>query len=138
MPHSLFLGSAFATQEREKPSDSFSVLEAELASANAEQKNSDADSYAESLPSPAPAPAPAHPWFRRWGARAAGAAKAWFRVMRVVPESKAVTSHAGWQNHSLAFVQTHLNHGIVDMVISLLGIAVVINALCVLPLEVCR
>lgn len=136
MPHSLFLGSAFATQEREKPSDSFSVLEAELASANAEQKNSDADSYAESLPSPAPAPA--HPWFRRWGARAAGAAKAWFRVMRVVPESKAVTSHAGWQNHSLAFVQTHLNHGIVDMVISLLGIAVVINALCVLPLEVCR
>ena len=133
MPHSLFLGSAFATQEREKPvepgvDDSLSTIKGD------EEKEYD-DSDIASLRSPE---APAHrPWYRRWTMRGAyertvRATKVWFRVVRSVPADAEVKSHAEWENHSLAFVQTHLNHGIVDMTISLLGIAVVINALYVL------
>jgi metal iron transporter len=38
-------------------------------------------------------------------------------------------THAERENRSLAFVKAHLSSGIIDMVISLLGIAVIINAL---------
>ena len=37
--------------------------------------------------------------------------------------------HAGWENNSHSFVRAHLYHGIVDIVLSLLGFAVVINSL---------
>jgi metal iron transporter len=38
-------------------------------------------------------------------------------------------SHADRPNNSLAFVKAHLKHGIVDLVINLLGLAVIINSL---------
>ena len=131
MPHSLFLGSAFATQEREKPP--VSSLEEELALAKAETKDSDASSI-----SSLPYPGSSRPWYRRWSVRglyqySKRSVKAWFAIVRAVPEDEEVRSHAEWENHSLAFVRKHMYHGIVDMVISLLGLAVVINALYVIP-----
>ncbi|KAG2155702.1 smf Mn2+ and Fe2+ transporter [Suillus clintonianus] len=39
------------------------------------------------------------------------------------------TSHEGRENNALEFVQSHLYHGMVDVVSSLLGFAVIINAL---------
>ncbi|KAH9929794.1 natural resistance-associated macrophage protein-domain-containing protein [Fomitopsis serialis] len=125
MPHSLFLGSAFATQEREKPVPS--APDASLALSKVETK----DSVASSLPY---AEAP-RPWYRRCTLRGAmrcvrRSARGWFTVVRAEPEGmRAAKSHAEWENNTLAFVKMHLNHGIVDMVISLLGLAVVINAL---------
>ena len=140
MPHSLFLGSAFATQEREKPAppapDSPSATKCD----EPEGKDFDGTESIASLPSPEAPPRRA--WYRRrWSTRGAyeravRAAKVWFRVVRSVPAGAVeVRSHAEWENHSLAFVRTHLNHGIVDMTISLLGIAVVINALYVHPVS---
>ncbi|EPT03403.1 hypothetical protein FOMPIDRAFT_1115960 [Fomitopsis schrenkii] len=135
MPHSLFLGSAFATQEREKPADptdGAESLSTTKGSGGKEFDDSDGAASIASLPSPE---APARrAWYRRWSMRgirerAVRAAKVWFRVVRTVPRDAEVKSHAEWENHSLAFVRTHLNHGIVDMTVSLLGIAVVINAL---------
>jgi metal iron transporter len=38
-------------------------------------------------------------------------------------------SHEHRENNALEFVQSHLHHGIVDVVGSLLGFAVIINAL---------
>ena len=38
-------------------------------------------------------------------------------------------SHADRPNNSLTFVKAHLYHGIIDLVVNLLGIAVVINSL---------
>lgn len=42
-------------------------------------------------------------------------------------------THFSWVNNSLDFVRAHLTHGIVDVVMSLMGFAVVINALFVNP-----
>ncbi|KAJ7922848.1 putative transporter of the NRAMP family, partial [Mycena leptocephala] len=39
------------------------------------------------------------------------------------------TTHADRENNSLAFIRAHLNHGIIDVVGSLLGFAVLINSL---------
>ncbi|KZT73252.1 Nramp-domain-containing protein [Daedalea quercina L-15889] len=128
MPHSLFLGSAFATQEREKPRPS--ALDDEVALTKVETKDSTASSL-----SSVSFPERPRPWYRRWSMRsvrdyAVRSVKGWFAVVRAGPEEGSeVKSHAEWENHSLAFVKTHLNHGIVDMTISLLGIAVVINSL---------
>ncbi|EPT03405.1 hypothetical protein FOMPIDRAFT_1028690 [Fomitopsis schrenkii] len=128
MPHSLFLGSAFATQEREKPA--VSALEEELALTKAETKDSGNTSSMSSLPFSASS----RPWYRCWSMRglylhSVRSIRACFAVMRMEPESEEVKSHTEWKNHSLAFVSKHLYHGIVDMVMSLLGLAVVINAL---------
>ncbi|KAF9819246.1 hypothetical protein IEO21_02285 [Rhodonia placenta] len=79
MPHSLFLGSALSTQEREKPHEDQAID--------------------------------------------------CFSVKKIVGPAGDAKNHTEWENHSWAFVHTHLYHGIVDMCISLIGIAVVINAM---------
>lgn len=128
MPHSLFLGSAFATQEREKPP--VTSIEEELALKKTETKDSDDASSISSLPYFGSS----RPWYRRWSIHGVyqysmRSIKAWFAIVRAVPEDEEARNHDEWENHSLAFVKKHLYHGIVDMVISLLGLAVVINAL---------
>jgi metal iron transporter len=50
-----------------------------------------------------------------------------FRPTRV--ESDEFASHADRPNNPLSFVRAHLHHAIVDIVVNLLGLAVVINSL---------
>jgi metal iron transporter len=51
-----------------------------------------------------------------------------FRARRV-ETSEEFTSHADRPNNSLSFVKAHLYHAIVDIVVNLLGLAVIINSL---------
>jgi hypothetical protein len=58
----------------------------------------------------------------------------WASVFRITAVGQGVAepkSHADRENNTLAFVQAHLSHGVVDMVLSLLSFAVLINSLCV-------
>jgi metal iron transporter len=95
MPHSLFLGSALATQDRA---------------------------------SVKPAPLPSIPNIRSTGSK--GLPEKFldlFRPIRVDTDESA--SHADRLNNSLSFVKAHLHHAIVDVVVNLLGLAVIINSL---------
>jgi len=119
MPHSLFLGSAFATQERESPDHD---EELEEASTKVETEDLDNDSVT------------AHKLHRLWRPREimlniAAFVRSCFEASAIEQNAEEAKTHAEWENNSLAFVRKHLYHGIVDMCISLLGLAVVINAL---------
>jgi metal iron transporter len=98
MPHSLYLGSALATQDRAsvKP-----VV----------------------LPSPSRIRDTGHNrLFRKISAL--------FRpVHSDNSDSDEFASHADRPNNSLPFIKAHLYHGIIDLVVNLLGIAVVVNSL---------
>jgi metal iron transporter len=93
MPHSLYLGSALATQDRA------SVKPAVLPS-SAEIRNN----------------------------RLVGKFSALFRAVHV-DNSDEFASHADRPNNSLQFIKAHLYHGITDLIVNLLGIAVIINSL---------
>ncbi|KZP04132.1 Nramp-domain-containing protein [Athelia psychrophila] len=108
MPHSLFLGSALATQDRLAASPS---------------KTPSPDGLLSTAPSRVPLPRRIATFFRS--------------IFTVTftghsfkddyePEPK---THAERENNALGFVRAHLWHGIVDMALSLLGFAVIINAL---------
>ncbi|KZT08789.1 Nramp-domain-containing protein [Laetiporus sulphureus 93-53] len=140
MPHSLFLGSAFATQERETPQPPSDEEDKDKnILAKVETCEPDAMSDIDSL---VPTNAAGKSWkatLPRWrvelrprilAMRVWRKTKECFRVSRIEdhPEGEP-KSHKERENKSLAFVRTHMNHGIVDMVLSLLGLAVVINAL---------
>ena len=43
--------------------------------------------------------------------------------------SDEFTTHADRPNNSLPFIKAHLYHGLIDLVVNLLGIAVVVNSL---------
>lgn len=98
MPHSLYLGSALATQDRAsvKP-----VV----------------------LPSPSRIRDTGHNrLFRKISAL--------FRpVHSDNSDSDEFASHTDRPNNSLPFIKAHLYHGIIDLVVNLLGIAVVVNSL---------
>ena len=123
MPHSLFLGSALATQEREtgemtseeRPRRSWSWGSG-VASTITEKACSSMSKLKAGLTKDS---------VRRSMRRA-------FYMGRVHEDREPPRNHAEHENHSASFVQRHLTHGTVDMVVSLLGIALVINALCVL------
>ncbi|KAI0640106.1 natural resistance-associated macrophage protein [Trametes polyzona] len=106
MPHSLFLGSALATQDRVSHlPDPVKELDAALA--------------------PPPKPAPTS-----LGEYVKVSFKRHFRVSQVPDDVRAPDhTHAEHENRPYSFVRTHLYHGIVDMVVSLLGLAVVINSM---------
>ncbi|KAJ7789956.1 natural resistance-associated macrophage protein-domain-containing protein [Mycena olivaceomarginata] len=109
MPHSLFLGSALATQDRlaievppmvvklEPPSDAF---DKEITSKTLTRLNRLIEFFVSLFRTPPPS-----------------------------QNSTQVKRHSDRENNSLAFIQAHLNHGIVDIVGSLLGFAVLINSL---------
>ncbi|KAM5535880.1 hypothetical protein V8D89_010498 [Ganoderma adspersum] len=110
MPHSLFLGSALATQDRE------------ASSPREAPASRDADAAGEgTLPSVRNA--------RTLLRRLSKSFVEMFKVTKIADKDKEPKSHADWTNNPLTFIRRHLAHGIVDMVISLLGLAVVINAL---------
>jgi metal iron transporter len=118
MPHSLFLGSHLATQDRlskeplvpVSPVSSLSskVLERELTETTSRREHVQ---YLGQVI-----------WRK-------------FRSLFVVSPSELEAlnarpkSYKDRENHSLEFVRSHLYHGMVDMVSSLLSLAVVINAL---------
>jgi metal iron transporter len=125
MPHSIFLGSALATQDR---ADMSPVLdEPEDTKTCISMSSETVEGCSEDLAGPADSPAlriivPAGPRLTRqsfWKA---------FRghSVRNVAEPR---HHSERENNSLAFVNAHLRHGIVNLAISLLGLAVVINSL---------
>jgi metal iron transporter len=105
MPHSLFLGSALATQDRITPpkrTNSFNSLAGETLTERPQR----------SVP--------------RWLCHKVASI---FRVRPIEDEFTRARTHEDHVNHSLGFVRAHLNHGIVDVVTSLLGFAVMINSL---------
>ncbi|KAJ6520267.1 natural resistance-associated macrophage protein-domain-containing protein [Mycena sanguinolenta] len=116
MPHSLFLGSALATQDRlnvetppiPEPESSEEPAELKVGSRKATSKSAPDVSQLEQLGE----------FFRSM-----------FRTPPPSQRSTPVKSHKDRENNSLAFIRAHLNHGIVDVVGSLLGFAVLINSL---------
>lgn len=137
MPHSLFLGSTLATQDREPPeqvSHSRSLSQqlstvSSLSTIHFAQINNEATKT------------PEHTITRKLTIR-----RFWKRfryihrsiwllttsIFKTPPDSTmdgAIRHHEDRENNSVEFVRRHLYHGIVDMVSSLLGFAVVINSL---------
>lgn len=103
MPHSLFLGSALATQDRVS-----SAPLKELPTASVTKPHNRIQ------------------WLR------STIISTMTIQTRSEDEKVPPCSHQGLENNTLAFVKAHLGHAIFDLVVSLLGFAVVINALWVL------
>ncbi|KZT73250.1 smf Mn2+ and Fe2+ transporter [Daedalea quercina L-15889] len=122
MPHSLFLGSALSTQERETEEETISekpeawTSSSTLASTLAEKTRSMVSNFKAGLNKDS----------------LIRSVKQAFHMGRVHEEGRPVKNHAEHENHSVDFVSRHLTHGVVDMVVSLLGLALVINALIVI------
>ncbi|KAJ7750249.1 natural resistance-associated macrophage protein-domain-containing protein [Mycena metata] len=112
MPHSLFLGSALATQDRLSVETPPPVIKPEsIQAANA--RDTTLKTLRNSL---------RLTWIKEFLAS----------LFRTPPPSRTSTSvkqHADRENNSFIFIRAHLNHQIVDVVGSLLGFAVLINSL---------
>ncbi|KAJ6627937.1 smf Mn2+ and Fe2+ transporter-like protein [Mycena sp. CBHHK59/15] len=108
MPHSLFLGSALATQNR-------LIVEEKLEPPSPVADLRETTSKTLCEPSTL--------------LRILGFFAAPFRTPPPSPSSTAVQRHADRENNTLAFIQAHLYHGVFDVVGSLLGFAVLINSL---------
>ncbi|KAJ7755070.1 natural resistance-associated macrophage protein-domain-containing protein [Mycena maculata] len=112
MPHSLFLGSTLATQDRlagEAPSGAVSLQSLQVA-----------DFREASLE------------IRREPSRLCQLRDflvSLFRTPPPSPSSTRVKRHVDRENNTLTFIRSHLTHGIVDVVGSLLGFAVLINSM---------
>jgi len=115
MPHTLFLGSALATQDR-------------VAHRHAEEKARQIEAYASTT-----VPQGRLRCLGVLFGRVINYFKASFQnAVRVPDPSMYATKakrHSELENNSLSFVQAHVYHGIANMVISLVGFAVVINSL---------
>lgn len=115
MPHSLFLGSHLATQDRLSkktlaPVSSLSSKAQELEPTVVISKRERLQYLGRAI-------------WRQF--------RSWFVVSRAELEALNTRpkSHKHRENNVLEFVQSHLYHGMVDVVSSLLGFAVIINAL---------
>lgn len=109
MPHSLFLGSALATQDRLSSKPSKALLPSPIISIDSSEPANKTVSF-----------------LRRLFLTARNSIVSALHETENHPKPKC---HADRDNNTLAFVKAHLYHGIIDMAISLLGIAVSINAL---------
>ncbi|EMD42264.1 hypothetical protein CERSUDRAFT_102620 [Gelatoporia subvermispora B] len=117
MPHSLFLGSALATQDRVSSRSDIELYKESL-------------TLAKSTPSLNSSILPTDVTERRTRTIWERAKKSFCAVFEVLPiEDGRPRSHEERFNNPVSFIRAHLWHGIVDMVLSLLGLAVVINAL---------
>jgi len=120
MPHSVFLGSALATQDR-------------LASKSNLHPVSTADSSFSSdtgfsLPS-TEKPSTAPPKLNAFFSHVRSKGRNVFKLTSSRKRGPEPTSHAERENNSYEFVRSHIYHGTVDILISLFGLAVVINSL---------
>ena len=117
MPHSIFLGSALATQDR--------VSTKTVTFDNEDEKlprRGNGDSIYEIESALDTVVDRRRPW-RRWFI-------AFFGYKASL--SSEPKRHSEWENNTLDFIRAHLRHAIVNIIVSLLGIAVVINSLYVL------
>lgn len=114
MPHSLFLGSTLATQDRiqfrERHSDKTIADSSE--------------------------PARQRSWILRFLHDRKEDVLSAFRKPPPNLYASAATRHSEHTNNPYEFVRAHIYHGTVDMIGSLLGFAVVINSLCVRSLGI--
>jgi metal iron transporter len=108
MPHSLFIGSALATQDRLSPTP-------------LKDDNMSTSSLG-SLPEAQPR---SRGILKRIKASLSGA----LRVNALDRHKDRPQRHEDRENNSYWFVKSHIYHGVVDIVLSLLGIAVVINSM---------
>ncbi|OSD05931.1 natural resistance-associated macrophage protein [Trametes coccinea BRFM310] len=98
MPHALFLGSYLATQDRVAPAPVLPV-----------PASAETTTFVQKI----------RDWF-----------KSLFAVSRAerIAASREYRDKYGRQNNELAFVRAHLTHGLVDVIVSLLAVAVPINS----------
>ncbi len=120
MPHSIFLGSALATQDRisESP-DKLARVESTLTVDSDATVTSNSTSFVGFL--------------RACASHMSEVKERLVSVFRVDSLHGKVEpkSHAEHENNSYTFVRAHIYHGMIDIAISLLGLAVVINSLSV-------
>ncbi|KAF9478920.1 Nramp-domain-containing protein [Pholiota conissans] len=117
MPHSLFLGSALATQDRISFRGTQNV--SDLTPVNSKESE-------ESLPAKL---VEETSFVRRLYEYCKESVLAAFRRPPPSCHSSVATSHSEHRNNPLEFVRAHLYHGTFDVVGSLLGFAVMINSL---------
>lgn len=113
MPHSLFLGSALATQDRlaKRPRVPLSQIQSTASYDSAQTVVAQRPRLHVIMTSTIT--------FLRSQLRISGPEKIFGEQL----------THAEHENNSLEFIKAHLYHGIIDMVVNLLGLAVVINSL---------
>ena len=114
MPHSLFLGSTLATQDRIR----------------FREMHSDKTVAGSSKPAGRPS------WIIQFLSDRKEDILSAFRKPPPNLYTSAATRHSEHTNNPYEFVRAHIYHGTVDMIGSLLGFAVVINSLCVQSLDV--
>lgn len=117
MPHGLFLGSALATQDRvsEGPFTVTAMLKRNPSDETLPGSNPSEQLYKDRAESKKIF----HNLSRYWKPTASD--------MDDIPDGR--DGHATWNNRSQKFVQAHLKHALIDIVMSLLGFAVIINSL---------
>ena len=114
MPHSLFLGSALATQDRisfRAPQDTGTISRNDTNDSLASQRS---EKFSH---------------LRQFFEKSKRSILAVFLKPPPSPYSSTATSYSDRQNNSFEFVHAHLYHGMFDIVGSLLGFAVMINSL---------
>ncbi|KDR85892.1 hypothetical protein GALMADRAFT_235029 [Galerina marginata CBS 339.88] len=124
MPHSLFLGSALATQDRISFHPDGSV---ETLGVPPTTKESELDESYPTKPTSAPPPPPPRTLTQRVYASLKESLANAFRTP--IATATTATRHGERQNNSDEFVRAHVYHGTFDIVGSLLGFAVMINSL---------
>jgi metal iron transporter len=107
MPHSILVGSALATQNRIASTPSEESVSHDASSTEAQSPLRRLQLYITST----------------------------LAVKRLDDHRDRPQRHKDRENNTFAFIKGHLNHAIFDMVISLLGFAVLINSLWVLPFD---
>jgi len=116
MPHSLFLGSALATQDRVS-------FRSKRNASNVTKLNKESE---ESLPIE---PAEKSSMLRRFYEDSKESFLSAFRKPPASVYATAATRHSERENNPFEFVKAHLYYGTFDMIGSLLGFAVMINSL---------
>lgn len=113
MPHSIFLGSALATQDRTGYTDKLTRIDT---------TDSDATMAPSTFRFAFPRPSDlVH--------RLKSGIRKTFRIIPIEEFPTDPKTHAERENRDYGFVRAHIYHGMIDIAVSLLGIAVVINAL---------
>ncbi|TCD71138.1 hypothetical protein EIP91_012086 [Steccherinum ochraceum] len=122
MPHSLFLGSALATQDRVsiKPSEKQPEV---ITGTTSVTLTSDSEVTLTSTTKTPP------PTVRSISQKIRRSFRKAFRIIPLREFANEPKSHKERENNSYNFVRAHIYHGMFDIVISLLGFAVLINAL---------
>ncbi|KAF5352802.1 hypothetical protein D9756_006228 [Leucocoprinus leucothites] len=117
MPHSLFLGSALATQDRIECRQS--PEETKLAISTTSTRSS--EDFETLTPPP-----------RSLVSALVESTVRLFRAPPASPHATPATRHSEHENNPFSFVKAHIYHGIADVVTCLLGFAVLINSMYVL------